>query len=396
MDNLSHIIRSGTWITYYSPKPDKIREKIFIHLFIGSLMFVVLSKFFRTIFAVLKNRNLQIIFFLVLITFGLGTFGFRYFENQGIENDNKTAIQQYLDDNNLKDNKTNRAIAEVNVELGELYDYHTSFYWTFTTVTTVGFGDFSPVTTWGRILYYAVGMLGISTIGLVIGELGSRLVEVSFMKMRGLKKKKLKDHVILVGWNSTSKVTYEELTSRGLKCVVIDENQDFIEMKDKGIQLIPGSALDTEVLGKADIDTAKTIILPILNDENNVMMSLKAKRLNKNIKVILAVKDEENMDVIEHAGVKSMVPSSKVNGLLLANSVDEKHVVDFIVDVCQETEGLDINQHVVDKPMLVKEIPIGPGDKVITIYKKGKPILNFKNSTKLSKGDWAISLSYHE
>lgn len=348
---------------------------------------------FKKVLRTLRRRSILWILILTIFTFLLGTFGFRYFENEAIREDNEAEVQRYLNETGV-DRKV--ALERTAGNRTPLIDHSTSFYWTFTTVTTVGYGDYSPTTPEGRIVYYIVGITGISVIGLVIGELGSHLLEMSFMRMRGLKKSKLRNHVILVGWNATTVVTHAELTTRGNHCVVIDEDKDFMEMKAQGVSLVAGNAMDTDVLKKAGIGEAKAIILPIKNDENTAMISLKAKQMNRNIQIIASVKDEDNVDVVGHAGVTSPIPSSKINGLLLANAVDEKRVVDFIVDVSQETEGLDISQHVLEESKRIKDIPIGPGDKIIVAYRKGKPFLDFTDQTKLDKGDWVLSLTYHE
>ncbi len=333
----------------------------------------------------------MMIIVLTLVTFFLGTFGFRYYENIGIDEENQATIQDYLSSNR----NASRQEAINNSDLTYPIGYHTSFYWTFTTVTTVGYGDYSPATHEGRVVYYVVALLGISVLGIVIGELGSRLVELSLMKMRGMKKSKMKNHIIIVGWNATTEVAHSELVNRGDNCVVIDGTKDFMEMKAQGVDLVVGNALNTEVLKKAGIESAKALIVPISSDEDTVMISLKARRLNKKVRIIASVKDEQNMDIVQDAGVNQMIPASTINGLLLANSIGENLVVDFIVDICQEMEGLDISQHMLEKTMLIKDIPIGDGHKIITAYRKGKPFLDFSNETKLNKGDWILSLSYH-
>jgi len=333
---------------------------------------------------------------LTSITFLLGTFGFRYYENRGIDENNENEIQDYLDLRGLNGTPENRRKATMNSNQTDHIEYHTSFYWTFTTVTTVGYGDYSPSTDEGRVVYYITALTGISVLGIIIGELGSRLVELSFMKMRGMKKSKMKNHIIIVGWNATTEVAHSELTTRGDKCVVIDGTKDFMEMKAQGVDLVVGNALNTEVLKKAGIESAKALIVPISSDEDTVMISLKARRLNKNLRIIASVKDEQNMDIVQDAGVNQMIPASTINGLLLANSIAENLVVDFIVDICQELEGLDISQHVLKKRMKIKNIPMDKKDKVITAYRHNKPFLDFTPDTELDRGDWVLTLSYHE
>lgn len=349
------------------------------------------------IFKFFTKKSIAIVILLTMVTFLLGTFGFKHYENKGIEEDNEAIIQDYFEENNMTDTSLNRSVALGSAgDLTDPYDYQTSFYWTFTTVTTVGFGDFSPATSEGRVVYYFVGLAGISVIGIIIGELGSHLVELSFMKMRGFKKSKLKNHIIIVGWNATTEVAHSELINRGDQCVVIDGTKDFMEMKAQGVDLVVGNALDTEVLKKAGIESARALIVPIKSDEDTVMISLKARRLNRNIRIIASVQDEQNMDIVHDAGVNQMIPASTINGLLLANSIGENLVVDFIVDICQELEGLDISQHVLKSRMKIKDIPMDKGNKVITAYRHGKPFLDFTPDTELDRGDWVLSLSYHD
>ena len=348
------------------------------------------------IFKFFTKKSIAIVILLTMVTFLLGTFGFKHYENKGIEEDNEAIIQDYFEENNMTDTSLNRSVALGSAgDLTDPYDYQTSFYWTFTTVTTVGFGDFSPATSEGRVVYYFVGLAGISVIGIIIGELGSHLVELSFMKMRGLGKSKFKNHVIIVGWNPSTEVAHTELKTRGMKCVVIDETKDFMEMRELGVDLVVGNAIDTEVLKKAGIERAKVLLLPIKSDEDTVMISLKARRLNRSIRIIADVNDRENSDIIHDAGVTTMIPSTMIRGLLMANAIEENLVVDFIVDICQEYEGLDISQHVLDKPMRIKDIPIGRKDKIITAYRKGEAFLDFTPETKLNKGDWILSLTYN-
>jgi len=350
-----------------------------------------------TIFKFFTKKSIAIVIMLTLITFLLGTFGFKHYENKGIKEDNETIIQDYFEENNMTDTSENRSAALGLAEgLTDPYDYQTSFYWTFTTVTTVGFGDFSPATSEGRVVYYFVGLAGISVIGIIIGELGSHLVELSFMKMRGLGKSKFKNHVIIVGWNPSTEVAHSELKTRGMKCVVIDDTKDYMEMKELGVELVVGNAIDTDVLKKAGIERAKVLLLPIKDDEDTVMISLKARRLNRGIRIIADVNDRENSDIIHDAGVTTMIPSTMIRGLLMANAIEENLVVDFIVDICQEYEGLDISQYVLEKPMRIKDIPIGRKHKIITAYRKGKASIDFTPNTKLNKGDWVLSLTYNE
>ena len=52
-----------------------------------------------------------------------------------------------------------------------------ALWWSFTTVTTVGYGDLSPVTGWGRVVAVVLMIGGISLVGVVTATLASWIVQ---------------------------------------------------------------------------------------------------------------------------------------------------------------------------------------------------------------------------
>jgi voltage-gated potassium channel len=52
-----------------------------------------------------------------------------------------------------------------------------ALWWTFVTITTVGYGDYAPVTTTGRGIAFVLMLAGIGVIGVVTGTFGSWIVD---------------------------------------------------------------------------------------------------------------------------------------------------------------------------------------------------------------------------
>lgn len=73
------------------------------------------------------------------------------------------------------------ALAVYSVELGAsestITDFGTALWWAFVTVTTVGYGDFSPVTFQGKIIAVVLMFTGIALIGIVTATLASWIVD---------------------------------------------------------------------------------------------------------------------------------------------------------------------------------------------------------------------------
>lgn len=52
-----------------------------------------------------------------------------------------------------------------------------ALWWTFVTITTVGYGDYTPVTATGRIIAFVLMLAGIALIGVVTATLASWIVD---------------------------------------------------------------------------------------------------------------------------------------------------------------------------------------------------------------------------
>ena len=74
------------------------------------------------------------------------------------------------------------ALAVLDAERGApdavITDFPEALWWAATTVTTVGYGDFYPVTLWGRVVAIVLFTAGIALLGVVTGTLASWFVEM--------------------------------------------------------------------------------------------------------------------------------------------------------------------------------------------------------------------------
>ncbi|OLT41222.1 ion transporter [Saccharomonospora sp. CUA-673] len=67
--------------------------------------------------------------------------------------------------------------AERNAPDGTIHNFGDALWWTMTTITTVGYGDFSPVTGNGKLIAAGLMLAGIALLGVVTGSIASWFVE---------------------------------------------------------------------------------------------------------------------------------------------------------------------------------------------------------------------------
>lgn len=147
-----------------------------------------------------------------------------------------------------------------------------SIWWAFVTSTTVGYGDFYPVSFAGRISGVLLMFFGVTLVGVVTGNIASILVEKQLKEERGLKSVKMKNHFIICGWKRDMSKVLKEIISKNKEfipqeiVIINTANPEEIEMLRSdpalsGISYINGNYVDETVLKKANVKHAKKVLV---------------------------------------------------------------------------------------------------------------------------------------
>jgi voltage-gated potassium channel len=191
-----------------------------------------------------------------------------------------------------------------------------SLYMLVITFATIGYGDVVPVTTEGRIFTICIVIAGF-TVGLyAIGKISAFFVEGELSKL--LKQRKMnktlesmKDHYIVCGYGKTGKHVLDELLKKGLEVVMIESNADrnekLRELYEQKFIHLDADATDDAVLLQAGIERAKFLISVLSTDAENLFVTLSAKDLNKQIKVITRVAEGNSPSKFKKAGADFIV-----------------------------------------------------------------------------------------
>jgi voltage-gated potassium channel len=196
-----------------------------------------------------------------------------------------------------------------------------SLYMLVITFTTIGYCEPHPLSPEGRMFTIALIISGF-TVGLYsIGKLSSFFMEGTLAKLLKIKRmnkllEDLKGHYIVCGYGKTGKRVTEELLRQGRKVVLIENNSERNEklkdMYDKNLIHIMGDATNDEVLMQAGIENAKILISVLTTDAENLFVTLSAKDLNKDIKVITRVEDASAAAKFKKAGTDYIISQIEI------------------------------------------------------------------------------------
>lgn len=213
-------------------------------------------------------------------------------------------------------------------------DFPTAFYFTIVSMSTVGYGDIIAQTTEARMFTVSLIILGLLVFATSLTAILGPMMNQQIMKLvkPGSKKMQRKDHIIVVGNGPFARNAANSLEKRGLEvtCILPTAPASAANIPS---DFIVGDGADSEILLKAQVDTARAILALTEDDSENAFIILAARDVNENIKTVVAVSDAHHLNKIKrvHPDVVLALPVIGAEVLAMALS-GEKINTDVLFD----------------------------------------------------------------
>ena len=244
----------------------------------------------------------------------------------------------------------------------EFTGFGDAVWWVLVTISTVGYGDKVPVTPGGRTMAVVLMFFGVALLSVVTATISSIFVTRKIKEGKGLQEIKLKNHVLLCGWNTQAEQilsVFEQAESKFSNVVMINQLSEeeaadvmarFTRLK---IRFVRGDFTRENLLNRANANSASAaIILPDISggnmrpgDERTILATLSLKTLNNKIKVYAHILDRDNLSHLKKAKADEVVISDNHSGYLLANHVTAPGVPQFFEQLFSETSGYTLKRH---------------------------------------------------
>jgi len=231
--------------------------------------------------------------------------------------------------------------AGINPNINSFFD---AVYWSIITISTVGFGDISPVTVEGRIatLFLVVGGLSVIAFftSIVTTALGARLIALKEEKVIG-EANALKDFVLICGYGQMGKVLAEEFIKIKQRFIVIDyDDEMLVHVNSQQILSIKGDATDPTFLSNIGINKgASTIVALTNNDAVNLSIILTARSQNPDINIIARANNSNIKDKLLIAGASQVIAANDIAALVASEYIGQPIAFEAIDDILLNSEN---------------------------------------------------------
>ena len=282
-----------------------------------------------------------------------------------------------------------------------------SFYMTFITVATIGYGEVVDLSThpMGRLFTVFIATIGIVTMSYLFSSFVALLLESDLnaaLRKKRMEKAiaKLTGHYIMCGIGRVGTNVAHELANTGRTLVVIESDRAAL---DRWLEHHPDTlylhddAADDDALRTAGVLKAAGVFAVTGDDSHNLMVSLSVKLLNPKTRVVARLHDIRNADKARRAGADEVVSPDYAGGMRIASAMVRPHVVNFMDQMLHTDDGLRVEEVLVPshfQPTLLTElIPKSRDYILMALHEAGQWVFNPADEHVLTAGTTLVLMA---
>lgn len=239
-------------------------------------------------------------------------------------------------------------------------------WWAFVTAATVGYGDYVPLTTTGRI----IGILLILTGGGLIAFYITSLSTATLKREQDLENGRLAfhghDHFIFVGWNERTRQLMKLVLEYypGRRIVVIDKTVNKLTYREYPVHFIQGDATEDDTIKKANIANANCVLITadITKNERqadtySIMTTIAMRGNHLTLPIVTEILSKKQIENAIRAGATTIIRSNDFMSNLFFHELDH---------LMQATPFEDIDQLLVQQQFSHQKLPLDLEDETFS------------------------------
>ncbi|MCU0266448.1 MAG: potassium channel family protein [Actinomycetia bacterium] len=286
------------------------------------------------------------------------------------------------------------------------YDGAISFldavYYTTVTLSTTGYGDITPVSDAARLANIVlITPLRIAFLVVLVGTTIEVLADRTRRDWEERRwRSRVNQHTVIIGFGTKGRSALQGLLDDGTppgQIVVVDASGDALDEANRlGTVTVLGDATRSTVLRDAEVPRAAQVIVSTERDDTTVLCTLTARRLNPSARIVSAVREAENAQLVLQSGANSVITSAAAAGRLLALSVLSPTAGGIMEDLLVAGEGLEVIERDIT-PIELGRPPADSEDLVLAVIRDGVATRFDQSGIKLfQRGDRVVVIRHAE
>lgn len=264
---------------------------------------------------------------------------------------------------------------------GQKHSWITGFYWTLTTMTTLGFGDITFTSDIGRIFSVVVLVSGVISLLIMLPFTFIEFFYAPWMEAqhRARAPRELpsdtKDHIIITSFDAITRTFIEKLRQYGHEYVLlVNDLQKALDLYDKGYRVMLGEPDDPITYEKMNIKKS-AMVVTTGTDMFNTNIAHTVREFGDEIKIVTTSNSYSSIDILKLAGADHVLHMGNILGRALSRRTlgqDARvHTVGRFGKLVI-AEATTYGTPLVDKTLRESRLREDLGINVVGIWERGK------------------------
>jgi len=229
-----------------------------------------------------------------------------------------------------------------------IHNFFDAIYWSLVTISTVGYGDISPVTYQGRVLTMFLILAGIGFISFATSIIASAFAEkLREMKLHRVESEahKLKEFYLICGYSKITELVAENFKENREKFIIIDTDEDkILAANDKGFLALKADITKKEILEIFDFKSIKYILILTNDDIINTFLTLSVHSYAPRNKIIAIANDERNREKMQKAGASIVLNPTKALSLFVREYIGNPVSFEVITTIFENNSKTSVDE----------------------------------------------------
>lgn len=233
-----------------------------------------------------------------------------------------------------------------------------AIYMVVITVFSVGYEEVQPVSTpMLRAITIFIIVAGDASKVYFVGSLVRFITEGEIGKAMEEHRKSrdievIRNHAILCGYGRIGQTLAKELLAKKFPFLIVDNKAERVALAHShGFQALLGDAGDEQTLAEAHIERAIVLATVLPNDMVNVFITLTARNMRPDLRIIARAEDPATEKKLKQAGANEIILPAFVGGMQIANSITHPSLGSILKDASRYLKndlrelGVEILEH---------------------------------------------------
>lgn len=210
------------------------------------------------------------------------------------------------------------------------------FYMAVITVSTVGFQEVRPLSSWGRLVTSVLIVSGLGLVAYSTAKLGQSILEGELFGDIGRRRmqrelSRLNGHFIVCGYGRMGRPVAEGLKRAGQDVCIVDVSSAVEdELISGGYFYLIADATEDETLRAAGVERARALMALLPSDADNVYLTLTAKGIHRGVQVIARASATKAETKLRRGGADKVISPYEIAGTRVLEAALRPTVVEFM------------------------------------------------------------------